>query len=114
MALLRITGAPGEIRTPDLLVRSQALYPTELRARRRGKRSWGLAFAAASPGYPKPFGLRGFSRRRLGGAHPITSPDFLIPGLKAARAMVSAGSLLRIRQAGCGPKAVPPRAAAHA
>jgi hypothetical protein len=27
-------GAPGEIRTPDLLVRSQALYPTELRARR--------------------------------------------------------------------------------
>ncbi len=27
-------GAPGEIRTPDLLVRSQALYPTELRAQR--------------------------------------------------------------------------------
>jgi hypothetical protein len=26
-------GAPGEIRTPDLLVRSQTLYPTELRAR---------------------------------------------------------------------------------
>ena len=26
------TGAPGEIRTPDHLVRSQALYPTELRA----------------------------------------------------------------------------------
>jgi hypothetical protein len=26
-------GAPGEIRTPGLLVRSQALYPTELRAR---------------------------------------------------------------------------------
>ncbi len=26
------TGAPGEIRTPDLLVRSQTLYPTELRA----------------------------------------------------------------------------------
>ncbi len=25
-------GAPGEIRTPGLLVRSQALYPTELRA----------------------------------------------------------------------------------
>ena len=28
----KIYGAPGEIRTPDLLVRSQALYPTELRA----------------------------------------------------------------------------------
>jgi hypothetical protein len=27
-----LIGAPGEIRTPDLLVRSQALYPTELRA----------------------------------------------------------------------------------
>ncbi len=25
-------GAPGEDRTPDLLVRSQPLYPTELRA----------------------------------------------------------------------------------
>ena len=25
-------GAPGEIRTPDPLVRSQMLYPTELRA----------------------------------------------------------------------------------
>ena len=29
----QLDGAPGEIRTPDLLVRSQALYPTELRAR---------------------------------------------------------------------------------
>src|SRR5260370_41010764 len=28
-------GAPGEIRTPDLLIRSQPLYPTELRARKR-------------------------------------------------------------------------------
>jgi hypothetical protein len=27
-----VIGAPGEIRTPDLLVRSQPLYPTELRA----------------------------------------------------------------------------------
>jgi hypothetical protein len=25
-------GAPGEIRTPDRLVRSQVLYPAELRA----------------------------------------------------------------------------------
>jgi hypothetical protein len=28
-----IAGAPGAIRTPDPLVRSQILYPTELRAR---------------------------------------------------------------------------------
>src|SRR6202789_2124179 len=27
-----MSGARGEIRTPDLLVRSQTLYPTELRA----------------------------------------------------------------------------------
>ena len=26
-------GAPGEIRTPDPLIRSQVLYPAELRAR---------------------------------------------------------------------------------
>src|ERR1700676_3136118 len=31
-------GAPGGTRTPDLLVRSQTLYPTELRARRVGAR----------------------------------------------------------------------------
>ena len=30
--LLKIRIAPGEIRTPDLLVRSQTLYPTGLRA----------------------------------------------------------------------------------
>jgi hypothetical protein len=31
-----LNGAPGVIRTPDLLVRSQTLYPTELRAREEG------------------------------------------------------------------------------
>ena len=29
----RLSGAPGEIRTPDLLLRRQSLYPAELRAR---------------------------------------------------------------------------------
>ena len=29
---LEVSGAPGVTRTPDLLVRSQTLYPTELRA----------------------------------------------------------------------------------
>ena len=29
-----LTGAPGRIRTCDLLIRSQTLYPTELRALR--------------------------------------------------------------------------------
>jgi hypothetical protein len=32
--LFPLIGAPGEIRTPDPLVRSQILYPTELRAQR--------------------------------------------------------------------------------
>jgi hypothetical protein len=32
--LLAISGAPGEIRTPDHQVRSLVLYPAELRARR--------------------------------------------------------------------------------
>ena len=36
MFSLREFGAPGEIRTPDRLVRSQVLYPAELRARRKG------------------------------------------------------------------------------
>ena len=30
---MRVAGAPGEIRTPDLLLRRQSLYPAELRAR---------------------------------------------------------------------------------
>ena len=32
---LQLYGAPGEIRTPDRLVRSQVLYPTELRAHKK-------------------------------------------------------------------------------
>ncbi len=33
MQAFELYGAPGEIRTPDRLVRSQVLYPAELRAR---------------------------------------------------------------------------------
>jgi hypothetical protein len=32
----RKSGAPGEIRTPDLLLRRQSLYPSELRAHATG------------------------------------------------------------------------------
>jgi hypothetical protein len=38
-----LIGAPGEIRTPDPLVRSQVLYPTELRAHREEKLSAGTS-----------------------------------------------------------------------
>ena len=37
LAYRNLIGAPGEIRTPDRLVRSQVLYPTELRARSRAE-----------------------------------------------------------------------------
>ena len=30
---MRLAGAPGEIRTPDLMLRRHSLYPAELRAR---------------------------------------------------------------------------------
>ena len=32
LILFYLNGAPGESRTPDLLIRSQSLYPAELRA----------------------------------------------------------------------------------
>ena len=51
-------GAPGEIRTPGLLVRSQALYPTELRAHAEGREY----YHSALPGTPSP------GRRRPHGA----------------------------------------------
>jgi hypothetical protein len=35
--LHKLSGAPGETRTPGLLVRSQPLYPAELRAHAIGK-----------------------------------------------------------------------------
>ncbi len=34
---MKINGAAGEIRTPDTLVRSQVLYPAELRPHRKDK-----------------------------------------------------------------------------
>ena len=39
----RTDGAPGAIRTPDPLVRSQILYPTELRARCQSRALYGWA-----------------------------------------------------------------------
>ena len=44
-----LNGAPGAIRTPDPLVRSQVLYPTELRARCQSRALYG-----------HPPGLQGF------------------------------------------------------
>jgi hypothetical protein len=80
------SGAPGEIRTPDLLVRSQALYPTELRARTVkahiyvGPRADGgelpsnQGVAFASPLDPLELsGRTNAGREPSRGAHPTTS-----------------------------------------
>ncbi len=45
-----VNGAPGEIRTPDHLVRSQILYPAELRAQ-NDERFRLISFAASSEYY---------------------------------------------------------------
>src|SRR5688500_2255104 len=42
-------GAPEEIRTPNLLIRSQMLYPIELRAR-MSRPAWPAAWPASSMG----------------------------------------------------------------
>src|SRR4029079_5294295 len=79
-------GAPGEIRTPDLMVRSHALYPTELRARTVKAHKYvgpradggelpsnqGVAFA--SPLDPLELsGGTNAGREPSRGAHPTTS-----------------------------------------
>ena len=61
-------GAPGEIRTPDLLLRRQSLYPAELRARtRRQEHSYYI-----NPHLGAPFLARAFCERGVGSA--ITIP----------------------------------------
>jgi hypothetical protein len=57
-------GAPEEIRTPNLLIRSQMLYPVELRARIRRVRSSDRGHAPAD-------GAGIFTRRRA-----MSRPDF--------------------------------------
>jgi hypothetical protein len=52
-----MNGAPGEIRTPDTLIRSQVLYPAELRARTR------KAYAARIP--PKARNLNGVPEKEV-------------------------------------------------
>ncbi len=60
------SGAPGEIRTPDPLLRRQMLYPAELRARRLELDKFtalGDCFATAIPEAVEP-------RSNLGAARP--------------------------------------------
>jgi hypothetical protein len=47
------SGAPGGIRTPDLLVRSQTLYPAELRAHCLLSLVFSIAYAATSSSSPE-------------------------------------------------------------
>ncbi len=63
---LREIGAPGEIRTPDRLVRSQVLYPAELRARKVAERE----------GFEPSMGFLPYSLSR--GAPSATRPSLQI------------------------------------
>jgi hypothetical protein len=63
-------GAPGQIRTADLLVRSQTLYPTELRAR-EVHYSRGPARSRFSAAMIRP----SLSRRKRRSRHSTVSPN---------------------------------------
>src|SRR5216683_5776324 len=54
MGKLLKSGAPGEIRTPDLLLRRQSLYPAELRARRIQFTSGALPYQLSTGGSACP------------------------------------------------------------
>ena len=72
------TGAPGEIRTPDLLLRRQPLYPAELRAHETftvymGER-WASILGSSRPGLDVRDGrLRGGFTAELADDHVATS-----------------------------------------
>ena len=63
---MKVDGGRGGTRTPDLLVRSQTLYPTELRARTPQ-----MDAMLADRRLPGPF-------RRLGKPYRVTSFDVLL------------------------------------
>src|SRR5205814_140284 len=72
-AKLLKNGAPGEIRTPDLLLRRQSLYPAELRARiasvKCTSRDW-------------PHQLKGIGKEILA---TVTVPGSSMPSVPAGR-----------------------------
>ena len=69
MRKLLKSGAPGEIRTPDLLLRRQSLYPAELRARtdKLSLQGSGKAFNAELKGEARKAGQN--ASARLDGFH---------------------------------------------
>jgi hypothetical protein len=108
-------GAPGEIRTPDLLVRSQALYPTELRAHARkiclrigAALQAALQLLAEREGLlgaraPRPFApLRDRRRSHAGVSLPS---DQLLQVLRLGAALQAASQLLAEREGLLGARA---------
>src|SRR5437868_11877080 len=69
------TGAPGEIRTPDLLLRRQSLYPAELRARSEGTSV--IAAAPARARHTRTASQQRFERLSDLGARFISTTDSL-------------------------------------
>src|SRR6516162_5223514 len=88
-----ITGAPGEIRTPDLLVRSQALYPTELRAHRlrsaNGTRWQILKLSPAAPSPASPVRDPEFCPVQ----NPVTSGARILPHHSISSSLACAGAI---------------------
>ena len=73
------SGAPGVIRTPDLLVRSQTLYPAELRAQFQ-RNSLATSVVSASGGlYPAELQARsGYNTRRHCSSLATVSANFWV------------------------------------
>ena len=72
-------GAPGEIRTPDRLVRSQVLYPAELRARKSGELFLSGHALSSAGNTRRVFASRSFAEasthdRRNGRSGPPAAP----------------------------------------
>ena len=66
-------GAPGKIRTPNLLIRSQVLYPVELRAREVADIPSGGWHGNGYPGYSaaSALGSPAMPRRRCSASGPL-------------------------------------------
>jgi len=81
----RLSGAPGVIRTRDLLLRRQALYPAELRAHKRRAGNWNSLSCPSLPRQPVLVPPR--IGRRFGPLHlnPARGHSFFVrAGLKVA------------------------------
>src|SRR3981189_2214646 len=74
-----LSGAPGGTRTPDLLVRSQTLYPTELRAHREDYFST-IFYVTRPQAEPESWGIAGPRNSYIISGKPLQLPTRLFQG----------------------------------